>query len=563
MAKLQHAGPISSVAAHGDWWASGGYDNRVILWHAGAGRAAPVAQGVHDHLINHCEFSPDGQWLVTASSDYSARLWRLPGLRLGAVLAGHDDDVDMASFAPDGRWVATCALDRKVRVFDLDGHCHHTFVGHTGNIISLLWRPDARHVVSCGVDGTVREWSLATGREAACHSLDGVRTDSIVLDHLGRVLAGDDRGRIAIIDPAGIRFLPAHQAGIKKLVFCPARRVLVTLSYDRTLAIWALSPAGELTLQQRSEVPALIWSRAAAVLDEARLLVGTFGSRPAVYDWVRDHWDLDGIEPDASLNAVAIHQGHPVAVGDAGVLLREGQPLARMGSLCNFLVSSDARLFTGGQLGQLYDAFTGTVLHQHRSPLNCGIGFQRGGRPHLAIGTYTGEILVFAPGDTGELQQVAELAVYENAVKGLAISGSALFSVCASTEIAWHDLESLTPMRRVARAHDKIANACAPAGPGCLATVSRDRTLRLWTGQTSEIYPSPHPNSIKALAASSDGRRLMTGSYGGTVAEFDVASRRWTRFERLTTAGISSIAFDPGRNAFLAAAYDGEIHVLD
>jgi WD40 repeat protein len=562
MAKILHYGPISSVAAHGVLWASAGYDNRVILWDCGSGVPRAVAQGMHDHLVNHCEFSADGGLLVSASSDYSARIWSVPTLRLCALLTGHEDDVDMATFSPDGQWVGTCALDRKVRVFDLQGRCHHTFAGHTGNIISLLWRPDGQHLVSSSVDGTVREWSLAQGAQTACHALQSVRTDSIVLDHLQRILAGDDRGRIAIIHPQQIVYVAAHQAGIKKLVFCPARRILVSLSYDRTLAVWRISADGRLHEQRRTELPALVWSRAAAVLDADRLLVGTFGTQPAVYDWVRDHWDLTGIVADGSINAVAMHQGECWSVGDAGTVKCAGAPRAEIGSLCNFLVSTGERLFTGGQLGQLFDTDGGGVLHQHRSPLNCGVWFARNGRAHLAIGTYTGEILVFALNPGRALTLVAEIPVYENAVKGLAATNGELFSVCASTAIAWHDCDTLQPIRRIDHAHDKIANACAVAGAGQLATVARDRKLRLWTDGRAEVFPSPHGNSVKSLAATPDGTRLLSGSYGGTIAEFDVPGRRWSRFERLTTSGISSITYDSGRACFLAAAYDGEIHVI-
>ncbi len=561
MGTIEHAGPISSVAVGVDHWASAGYDNRVILWKSGARGAEAVAQGMHDHLVNHCEFSRDGCWLVTASSDYSARVWRVPDLQLQAVLTGHGDDVDMASFSPDGQWIATCALDRAVRVFNRQGRCLHTLWGHTGNIIALVWREDGTELVSSGVDGTVREWDLATGRESACHDL-GVRTDTLVVDAGGRILAGDDLGRIAWLGGAAPVFTQAHRAGIKKLVLCRERGVLVSLSYDRTLAIWHCDESGGLHERQRSTLPAVVWSRAAAVLDQQRLLLGTFGSRPAIYDWVADCWDLDGVVPDASINALALHQGHRYAVGDAGRVLRDGEPWVELGSLCNFLLPAGAHIYAGGQLGMLFDADTGAVLHRHHSPLNCAAQFERNGAPHLAVGSYTGEILVFVLVAQRAPRLVATLAAYPNAVKGLAAAEGQLFSVCANGDASWHELESLAVVRRRSRAHDKIANACCAAGLGRMASVGRDRSLRLWTEGKVEIHPSPHQHSIKSLCASADGNTLMTGSYGGTVAAFDVPSRHWTRYERPTTAGISSIVYDVRRACFLAAAYDGAIHVL-
>src|ERR1022692_1606471 len=112
---MHHRGPIAGISAHGDLIATAGYDNKLILWDARRHKA--LSRSCHDHLINSCNFSPDGRWLVSASSDYTARIWAVPSLELRAVLGGHNDDVDMAAFSPDGRYIATCALDRCVRIF--------------------------------------------------------------------------------------------------------------------------------------------------------------------------------------------------------------------------------------------------------------------------------------------------------------------------------------------------------------------------------------------------------------------------------------------------------------
>ena len=131
-------------------------------------------------------------------------------------MQGHDDDVDVAVFSPDDRRIATCALDRCVRVFDLDARCLHTMQGHTGNVLSLAWMQDRRHVVSSSVDGTIREWDTELGIEVRATNLE-VRTDSVEIGPDGIVYAGDDRGRIAIIENGRTHFVQAHQAGVKEI----------------------------------------------------------------------------------------------------------------------------------------------------------------------------------------------------------------------------------------------------------------------------------------------------------------------------------------------------------
>jgi toxoflavin biosynthesis protein ToxC len=262
----------------------------------------------------------------------------------------------------------------------------------------------------------------------------------------------------------------------------------------------------------------------------------------------------------AAVNAVLSVEGHVYSVGDSGVVHRDGRAHASMGSLCNFLVSTGERVLTGGQAGQLFDAHSGAVLYEHRSPLNCGVSFKTGEWAFLAIGTYTGEVLIFAPCADGTVRLVTELSVYESAVKGLSFSNGLLFSVCASTDIAWHRASDWTLLRRKDQAHARIANACCAIGDSEFASVGRDRTLRLWRGTHDEVYESPHPNSVKCIAVNAERTALLTGSYGGTLASFDLVRRRWGELRRPTSAGISSIAWDGARSRFLAASYDGAIY---
>jgi len=553
---MYHVGPVAGIAAHADWVATAGYDNRLILWDAA--RREPVARATHDHLVNACDFSHDGRWLISASSDYSARVWSLPDLRLQAVLGGHGDDVDMARFSPDDTLIATCALDRMVRVFTADGALLHTMAGHGGNVLALAWI-DARRFVTTSVDGTLREWDAQTGAGLRVIPI-GMRTDCVAIAADGTIIAGDDKGRIALLPPGGEpSFFPAHRAGIKKLVLSRDGARLVTLGYDRAMGVWAMGADGP-ELIVRRELPAPIWARSAAVMGDGRIAVGTFGGTYAVFDPASGDWDLDGVTAGPAINAIAEIDGTVLTIGDDGVLRADGSPLAAMGSLCNFITPAGGRLFTGGHLGELYDAANGQVLHRHHAPLNCAVGFERGGIPHLAVGTYTGEILVFALAGAPAL--VRAIPAHGNAIKALALGDGLLFSACANTDLAWHDTQTLAEVRRASRAHTRIANAACALGAGGFASVGRDRMLRLWLAEENLAFETPHPNSVKAIAASPCGRWIASGSYGGTVAVFDRAQGAFLPMRRISKAGISALCWSARDDTFLAADYAGAVHRL-
>jgi WD40 repeat protein len=74
----------------------------------------------HQGYFTSASFSPDGQRLVTASFDNTARVWDLSG-RLLAELKGHQNEVRSASFSPDGQRLVTLGVDGTVKLWQMGG----------------------------------------------------------------------------------------------------------------------------------------------------------------------------------------------------------------------------------------------------------------------------------------------------------------------------------------------------------------------------------------------------------------------------------------------------------
>ena len=555
---IRHRGPISGIAAFNDTYvATAGYDNQLILWEAVSKRA--IARAAHDHLANQTVFSPDGRYLLSSSSDYTARLWSVPDLKLVAVLSDQEDDVEMSVFHPRKDLIATASRDHRVRVYDFSGTVRAVFHGHTADVISVEWDAHKDELISSSDDGTIKRWSLETNGMIDDIDLDGIETDTVAITREGTIYAGNDEGEIITVEAGGTRTQPAHAAGIKRLVYNPVRGLLVSLSYDRTLRIWDTKDG--LTAIASSSLPSDIWPRSCAFLNETTLVFATFGSSYAVYDLASDQWNLDGIEATPCVNAVARVGQEVLTIGDAGLLWADAVPRTEVGSLCNFLTPVGSRVFTGGQMGTVFDALTGEVLHQHRSPLNCGAAFEREGVPHVVVGTYTGEGLLFSVQPDGRVVHEATLDLHENAVKGVAVSGNVIFSVCADSSASWFSTETLEQLKHLPQAHGRIANGCAAVGSaGDFASVSRDLKLRIWRGADSVTLDTPHDHSIKCVSASDDGAQIATAAYNGLVAVYDVHRSAWASPVRPTTSGISSLCWDALSGRFLAGSYDGNVY---
>ncbi len=563
---IEHTSPISGIASFQNQYVStAGYDNQVILWDARSKVA--LGRGSHDHLANQCRFSHDGSFLVSASSDHTARIWQVPSMKLMTVLTQHEDDVESVAISGDNELIATCSRDHRIRIFRRSGMFLRKLEGHTRDVISVEWIKSSYQLISSSDDGTVKRWDAMSGELLDDIDLGGAETDSVVITQEGIVFAANDDGDIVAIHEGNRYITEAHKAGIKRLVYSEQTCTLVSLSYDRSIKIWKVADKCHLSLLQTATIPAVIWPRSCCFIGPRCLAFGTFGSSYATLDLNTNQWDLDGINPALGVNAVLDFQGQVFTVGDAGLVKSNGQAVNKLNTLCNFLVAFEGHVITGGQTGEILDARTGRLIYQHRSPLNCGSSYQVDGVPRLAIGTYTGEVVILALNDREEVIHHDTVMIQHNAIKGLSNDGNVLFSVSATGQAAFHRLDDLAPVRVIPEGHDKISNGCAALGRGRFASVSRDLKLRIWNlsdsaSCTASVIDSPHQVSIKCIAALPDKAVIATGSYNGVVALYDYRERLWIKSMRPTAAGVSSLCVKGDRSGFLAGSYDGKTYEI-
>jgi len=72
----------------------------------------------HTSAVSSAAFSPDGNRIVTASWDKTARVWDAASGQSLAVLTGYTDMVTSAAFSPDGTRIVTASKDSTARVWN-------------------------------------------------------------------------------------------------------------------------------------------------------------------------------------------------------------------------------------------------------------------------------------------------------------------------------------------------------------------------------------------------------------------------------------------------------------
>lgn len=106
--------------------------------------AAVVMTLIDGSTIEALAFSPDGQTLVSGSSDKTVKLWNAQTGELQHTLYGHARPVDAVAFAPNGKIIASGSRDRTVKLWDVQKGELIKTLDNQGRADSLAFSPGGK-----------------------------------------------------------------------------------------------------------------------------------------------------------------------------------------------------------------------------------------------------------------------------------------------------------------------------------------------------------------------------------------------------------------------------------
>lgn len=225
--------------------ATGGKDGTIKLWKR-TGELSKLFDTHHSEAVRSLNFNSNGDELVTASDDATARRWNLDGKKLATF--PHKGKVETTRLSPDGKLLATVGENGAAFLWDINGIQKKVLTGHKGSVNTVSFAPQGNKFATAGDDGIVKLWDFSGKQLSEFKTYQG-RVTQITFSRDGKLLSTSSAThKVRLLNLSGqlLAEFTGHQDTIGSADFSPDDRQLATASKDGIARVWSIRRLDEL-----------------------------------------------------------------------------------------------------------------------------------------------------------------------------------------------------------------------------------------------------------------------------------------------------------------------------
>ncbi len=553
--------------------------NKVYRWNAAAEALPPIALPVQGKTLLTAD--REGKQLLAAIAQGRTLLWPLadPAQVKNADTA-QPRATTSASLNRDGTLLAIADGTNAIRIHAAATGRQVERIDFARAMTGAAWTGPEGNLLACiGADNNISVATSAFLRALDCETQPqqalAISTDG------ARVFSGGNDGKVRqwiLNEGREERAIAAHTAPVTDLSFAPNGQYFASSSDDKTVKVWNIGsgelqaelphPGKVLSVSIRSDSLRLcstaedglvrVWDVATATLLET---FRASDNKGGISRWLNDGQTVvtSGGTPSLQANRTSVLRAVRVDTADA---VQRMELLA--GGAQALTLSADGSV-------NLTDTNNGNLIRRYELPAAARAMAVRVDNQAIAVGLESGLVQVLNPGNGTVVQELP----HEQAITSLAWSTDNQRLAVASADALLTIYGPVIPPAQAQPGvslylHEKIrTNTPLQTLQYCdqnrqLLATQEPGTITQWkTAQPTQVRQFNHGGAVYAVAISSDGSTVVSGSADQTVRVWDAETGQ-QRFQMNGHVGaVHSLAISPDGALVLTSGADRSLRLWD
>lgn len=493
----------------------------------------------HAETVTSLALTPDNKYIVSGSQDYSVKVWSVHTLEEEFTLLGHTSSITSLAVTPDGKQIISGSEDQTIKIWNIfERKLEITLIGHSTPINSISLSPSGIYLTSASNDPSIKVWNLLEKKEEF-------------------TLQGTENFMQAILSPDQTQIYSRSQEHVIQVWNFQERAVEYTKKWDSwEINSCILTPDGKFVVVENREVMRL-WNiqkkveeyvikstglndlHSAILFDNGNMLVcANRFSEVFVYDLLKLQEKLTFIGHTEEVNALAISASEDYIIsGSEDKTIRiwnfsEKREQKTYYGHSNYvstisLIENDFYLLSGSNddTVKLWDLTKGEVtntLKGHKKMVTC-MAFSRSNNVFVT-GSNDSTLIIWNL-QTFQINTLLQGHTNEVTCIGITPDSKTIISGSKDKTLRFWSVSEKKEISCITSRNNIDALVICPNGKHLAYASSHSIVIFNLADMKNSGYLNGHKNDVKALAVSSDGKFIASGSTDRSVKFWDWESR--------------------------------------